>query len=55
LLNHPAHDCLFLSLAERLSRRVVTVDRRFLCAVRATAAAGLVLGNEEAAAGTGEA
>lgn len=50
-LNHPVYDCLYLALAERLSRRVVTANRRFLNAVRASGAAGLVLGIEEFAAG----
>ena len=52
-LSHPVYDCLYLALAERLARQVVTADRRFLRAVRASAAAGLVLGIEEAATGTG--
>lgn len=54
-LNHPVYDCLYLALAERLSRRVVTADQRFLRAVRAGAAARLVRGIEEAATDVGDA
>ena len=54
-LSHPVYDCLYLALAERLARQVVTADRRFLHAVRASAAAGLVLGIEEVGTGTGAA
>lgn len=37
LLRHPAHDCLYLALAERTGRVMITADRRF---VRRAAAAG---------------
>ena len=35
-LAHPSGDCVYLVLAERMGRRVVTADGRLLRAVRAT-------------------
>ena len=35
-LGHPVYDCVYLALAERMGRRLVTADSRFLRAVRAT-------------------
>lgn len=35
-LGHPVYDCLYLALAERMQRRLVTADRRFLAALAGT-------------------
>lgn len=35
-LGHPVHDCVYLALAERMDRTLVTADRRFLRALEAT-------------------
>lgn len=35
-LGYPLHDCLYLALAERIGRRLVTVDGRFLRALAGT-------------------
>jgi predicted nucleic acid-binding protein len=35
-VNHPVYDCLYLALAERTGRLLVTADARFLRALRAT-------------------
>ncbi len=35
-LGHPVYDCLYLALAERTGRTLVTADGRFLRALRAT-------------------
>ncbi len=29
-LRHPVYDCVYLALAERLDRKLITADRRFL-------------------------
>ena len=34
-LGHPVYDCVYLALAERMGRRLVTADGRLLRAVRA--------------------
>ncbi len=39
-LRHPIYDCIYLALAERLDRRLVTADRRFLGALADTEHAG---------------
>ncbi len=36
-LQHPAYDCVYLALAERMDRRLVTADRRFLRSLSGTA------------------
>lgn len=41
-LDHPVYDCVYLSLAEAESTKVVTADRRFLRAVRKSAWKALV-------------
>ena len=35
-LGHPVYDCVYLALAERMGRQLVTADGRLLRAVRAT-------------------
>ena len=40
-LGHPVYDCLYLALAERTGRTLVTADARFLRALRGTPFAGL--------------
>jgi predicted nucleic acid-binding protein len=37
-LQHPVHDCLYLTCAERLGGRMVTADARLLAAVKGTEA-----------------
>jgi predicted nucleic acid-binding protein len=34
VLDHPIYDCFYLALAEKLSVPIITVDRRFISAVR---------------------
>ncbi|EAQ04611.1 hypothetical protein OG2516_01461 [Oceanicola granulosus HTCC2516] len=36
-LRHPVYDCVYLALAERTDRRLITADRRFLGALADTA------------------
>jgi predicted nucleic acid-binding protein len=48
-LNHSVYDCLYLALAERMERTLVTADRRFLGIVASTPYAGLTV--DVAAAG----
>jgi predicted nucleic acid-binding protein len=43
LLDHPAYDCFYLSLAEQRRTEVVTADRRFVAKTRGTAWAGRVV------------
>ena len=35
MLHHPVYDCVYLALAQRTKRTLVTADRRFLRAIRA--------------------
>lgn len=49
-LGHPVYDCVYLALAERLGRALVTADRRFLKALGTTAQARRVIGLEDAVA-----
>ncbi len=42
LAGHPIYDCVYLALAERAEARLITADRRFHRAVRATPLAELV-------------
>nr|WP_209842069.1 type II toxin-antitoxin system VapC family toxin [Rubellimicrobium aerolatum] len=35
-LNHPVYDCVYLALAERLNRSLITADGRLLRALRGT-------------------
>lgn len=42
-LGHPFYDCVYLALAERMGRVLVTADGRLLRAVRATAHAARVV------------
>lgn len=35
-LGHPVYDCLYLALAERMARTLITADKKFLRALRAT-------------------
>ena len=41
-LAHPVHDCLFVALAERLDRKLVAADLRFVRSLSGTALAGRV-------------
>ena len=42
-LGHPVYDCVYLALAERMGRVLVTADNRFFEALRATAHASQVV------------
>jgi predicted nucleic acid-binding protein len=42
-LGHPVYDCVYLALAERMGRTLVTADSRFLKALRATPYASRVV------------
>lgn len=43
-LDHPAHDCFYLSLAEQFDDRVITADLRLLGKLSGTRHAALVVG-----------
>lgn len=45
-LEHPIYDCVYLALAERMDRRLVTVDRRFIKTLSGTEHAARVLALE---------
>ena len=49
VLGHPVYDCVYLALAERMGRTLVTADGRFLKALKATPQASRVVGLESAA------
>lgn len=42
-LEHPIYDCVYLALAERMDRRLITADRRFIKALSDTEHAARVL------------
>lgn len=42
-LGHPVYDCVYLALAERMGRTLVTADSRFLGTLRSTAHASRAL------------
>ena len=42
-LSHPVYDCIYLALAERMERRLVTADGRFVRALAGTAFEPLAL------------
>jgi len=42
-LEHPIYDCVYLALAERMDRRLVTADRRFIETLSGTEHAARVL------------
>lgn len=42
-LNHPVYDCVYLALAERMGRRLVTADHRFISTLRSGAQAARVV------------
>ena len=48
-LQHPIYDCVYLALAERTGRRLVTADRRFLGSLTGTEHAGSALALSELA------
>lgn len=45
-LEHPIYDCVYLALAERMDRRLITADRRFIKTLSGTEHAARVLGLE---------
>jgi predicted nucleic acid-binding protein len=45
-LEHPIYDCVYLALAERMDRRLITADRRFIKALSGTEHAARVLALE---------
>jgi len=45
-LEHPIYDCVYLALAERMDRRLVTADRRFIKTLSGTEHAARVLALE---------
>lgn len=49
-LGHPVYDCLYLALAERMERRLVTADRRFLAALAGTEHQGRAIALSDIAA-----
>lgn len=42
-LEHPIYDCVYLALAERMDRRLITADRRFIKTLSGTEHAARVL------------
>ena len=42
-LQHPVYDCVYLALAERMDRRLITADRRFLRGLAGTAYSHLAI------------
>lgn len=45
-LSHPVYDCFYLALAERMGRRLITADSRFLKALSSTPYAALAIALE---------
>lgn len=45
-LEHPIYDCVYLALAERMDRRLITADRRFIKTLSGTEHAARVLALE---------
>jgi len=45
-LEHPIYDCVYLALAERMDRRLITADRRFIKALSGTEHAARTLALE---------
>jgi len=45
-LGHPVYDCFYLALAERMDRRLITADNRFLKALHTTAYSARVIALE---------
>ena len=55
-LEHPIYDCVYLALAERMDRRLITADRRFIKTLSGTEHAARVLALETlGSAASGEA
>ncbi|MFD2741141.1 type II toxin-antitoxin system VapC family toxin [Sulfitobacter aestuarii] len=55
-LKHPIYDCVYLALAERMDRRLITADRRFIKTLSGTEHAARVLALETlGSAASGEA
>lgn len=50
-LGHPVYDCLYLALAERMDRTLITADARFLRALRASPGAVDAIGLEDGSLG----
>lgn len=46
-LGHPVYDCLYLALADRLDRILITADKRFLRALVASSYEGRAVGLED--------
>ena len=51
-LGHPVYDCVYLALAERMERRLITADRRFIKALSNTEHATHILNLDSLVAGT---
>jgi predicted nucleic acid-binding protein len=51
-LEHPIYDCVYLALAERMERRLITADRRFIRALAITQHATRVLALDSLASET---
>lgn len=51
-LGHPVYDCVYLALAERMERRLITADRRFIRALAITQHATRVLALDSLASET---
>ncbi|PJE33694.1 tRNA(fMet)-specific endonuclease VapC [Pseudooceanicola marinus] len=51
-LEHPIYDCVYLALAERIDRRLITADRRFIKTLSGTEHAARVLALESLGSAT---
>ena len=51
-LEHPIYDCVYLALAERTDRRLITADRRFIKALSGTEHAARLLALESLGSAT---
>lgn len=51
-LEHPIYDCVYLALAERMDRRLITADRRFIKTLSGTEHAARVLALESLGSAT---
>jgi predicted nucleic acid-binding protein len=51
-LRHPVYDCVYVALAQRTKRTLVTVNMRFLLAIRASGITTAVLALDELGRGS---